>query len=432
MKTKLEVDLQLRIWLLPVLLGVLLLLAIIFPFRGWWILLLALGMAFLFSTLSVHELKNNLVISREMRHDWAQVGDVFEERIIVQNKSALPTTGLEIVDETNIPGTQKGIGTSLSPHGKFTWQNRNVCTRRGLYRLGPTTIHTKDLFGVFKLSIHDPSQANILITPPVMPLPQIQVASGGRSGDGRMSRGFVEQSVAVSTTRDYHPTDPYHHIHWPTTAKRNTLSTKVFEKTPTGNWWIVQDMFKPVQWGDEKNNTLEAGIILSASLADKGLRNGKAVGLITNDRQRTWIPPQHSSSQSMKILRALALCEAGDLSLKKLLENAIGAIKQTASIVIITPDVSMDWWEPLAWLKAKGLIPTILLMDPKSFGAEGDTRRALTRLWNAGVQTHAIKSTMFAEQMEVQENPLWEWRVFGTGQAIPVKKPKDLTWKRLT
>ncbi|MFW5713133.1 MAG: DUF58 domain-containing protein [Brevefilum sp.] len=431
MREKLEVDLQLRLWLLPGLLGVLLILQIIFPFRGWWILLLALGLALLFSTISIHVLKSNLFLLREMRYDWAQVGDVIEERIVVHNKSGFPTIGLEIIDKTTIPGTKEAVGTSISPYSTFTWQNRLVCTRRGLYRVGPTTICTSDLFGVYRLSIHDPSATNILITPPVIPLPHIQVASGGQSGDGRVSRGLIEQSVAVSTTRDYQPTDPYHHIHWASTAKLNQLRTKVFEKTPTGNWWIIQDMFETVQCGDEVNNTLEAGIILSASLAGKGLQNGKAVGLITNDRQRRWISPQYASDQSMKILRSLALSVAGDISLERLLERISGSIKQTASLVIITPDISLDWWKPLLWLKSKGLIPTILLMDPKSYGSEGNTHDALEKLWNAGIQAYLIQSEMFAEQLNFQEKPLWEWRVFGTGQAIPVKKPKDLTWKRL-
>lgn len=431
MNEKPDVDLKLRIWLLPGLIGVLLLLAIVFPFRGWWILLLALGLAFFFSTLSIFTLKKNLSITREMRHDWARVGDVLEERIIIHNKSTFPTMWLEIVDETNIPGTKKKIATSVSGNNKYTWQNRNVCTRRGLYRLGPTTIHTSDLFGFYKLSIHDPSEANILITPPVIPLPQIQVASGGLTGDGRMARGFIEQSVAVSTTREYQPTDPYHHIHWPTTARLNKLSTKVFEQTPTGNWWVIQDMYEPVQCGKENNNTLEAGIILSASLSNKGLRDDKAVGLVTSDRQRTWIAPQRTSDQSMKILRALATCEVGDLPLVRLLDKTSGTIKQTASLIIITPDISLDWLKPLLWLKSKGLIPTILLLDPKSFGAEGNTQKALVTLRNERINAYSIRSEMFTEELEIEENPLWEWRVFGTGQAIPVKKPKDLAWKRL-
>jgi len=430
-KENLEIKLKLKIQLLPVLLGLLLLLAVIFPFRGWWIALLALGLSFIFSSFSIHNLKTSLSIVRETRYNFAKVGDVVEDRITVQNNSIIPTTWLEIVDQTNIPGSKTSIGTSINPKNYYTWRKRHVCTRRGLYRLGPTTIHTSDLFGFYDLSIHDPSEANILITPPVVPLPQIQVASGGRTGDGRMDKSIIEQSVAVSTVRDYQPQDPLRYIHWPITAKRNELSSRVFENTPTGNWWILQDMYEPVQCGVENNNTLEVGIILSASLAIKGLREGKAVGLIANDHQHTWITPQHASDQAMKIMRALALCETGTLPLKDLLRKSLGGFKQKASLVIITPDISMDWWDSLVWLKAKGLIPTLLIFDPLSYGAEGNSEKVLNQLTNANIQAYAIKSEMFKEHTEVKENPLWEWRVSGTGKAIPVKKPEDLSWKKL-
>jgi uncharacterized protein (DUF58 family) len=430
-KENLEIKLMLRIRLLPVSLVLLILLAIVFPFKGWWIALLALGLSFIFSTYSIHNLKNNLSIVREMRYNFAKVGDVVEDRITVHNKSLVPTTWLEIVDHTNIPGSKSSIGTNIDPHNNYTWRKRHVCTRRGLYRLGPTTINTSDLFGLYDLSIHDPSESNILITPPVVPLPQIRVASGGRTGDGRMDKSIIEQSVAVSTVRDYQPQDPLRYIHWPITAKRNELSSRVFENTPTGNWWILQDMYGPVQVGAENNNSLEVGIILSASLAIKGLRDGKAVGLIANDRQHTWITPQHANDQAMKIMRALALCETGSLPLKDLLRKSLGGFKQKASVIIITPDISMDWWDSLIWMKAKGLIPTLLVFDPLSYGAEGSSEIVLKELLKANIQAYAIKSEMFREHTEVKEEPLWEWRISGTGKAIPVRKPEDLSWKRL-
>ena len=427
----LETHLKLRIKILPFLLGFFLLFTFVFPFKGWWIALLALGLAFLFSSFSIYHLKNRLRIVREMRFNFAKVGDVLEDRIIIHNDSSFPTIWLEISDLTNIPGSKKSIGTNVDPNNHFTWRKRHLCTRRGLYRLGPTKIQTKDLFGFYELTILNDSEANILITPPVVPLPHIEVASGGRTGDGRTDRSLIEQSVAVSTIRDYQPQDPLRYIHWPITAKRNELSSKVFENTPTGNWWVIQDMYGPVQCGEEKNNTLEVGILLSASLAVRGIQETKAVGLIANNHQHTWISPQHASDQSMKIMRALALSEKGEISLKDLLQKSLALFNQKASLVVITPDITLNWWNPLISLKAKGLIPTVLLFDPKSYGAEESSDHVIQELRNAGINVYSIKSDMFKEQMEVKENPLWEWRVSGTGKAIPIKKPKDLSWKRL-
>lgn len=431
MKKSSQVALKLRIWILPYLLVLIILLAVIFPYKAWWTILLAFGLALIFSFYSVEHLKTDLKIERQMRYGWAKVGDILEERIIVRNSGLVPAYWIEIEDHTDIPGHQKAIGTSVGANHYTTWRTKHLCTRRGLYRLGPTTVHTSDLFGFFKLSIHDPNIANILITPPILSLPNITVASGGRTGDGRFSRGILEQSVAVSTIREYQPQDPLHHIHWPLSIKHNELTTRVFENTPTGNWWIIQDMHHSVQVGDSDNNTLEVGVILSASLANEGIRTGKAVGFIANDHQLAWVPPQHTGDQTMKILRTLALCQPGNLPLESLLRKSRGGFKQAASLVIITPDMSAAWWEPLLWLKAKGLIPTILLLDPSSFGAQAQPYHLLKRLRNAGIPGYAIQANAFADQLDIKEEPLWEWRVFATGYAVPVKKPQDTSWKSL-
>ena len=431
MRQPAEVRIKLRLWIIPCILGLVFVLAIIFPYKAWWTILIALGLVLAFSSYSIHHLKHDLHIQRQVRYGWAKVGDLLEERIKITNSGIIPAFWIEIEDHTNIPGHHKAIGTSVDANNHTTWEKRLVCMRRGLFNLGPTTIHTSDLFGLFELSIHDPTTANILITPPILPLPHIEVASGGRSGDGRVKQGTIEQSVVVSTIRDYQPQDPLHHIHWPLSVKHQHLTTRVFENTPTGNWWIIQDMNQSVQVGDTINNSLEVGIILSASLANQGIKSGKAVGLITNDHQDTWINAQHTSAQSMKILRSLAVAQPGKIPLAHLLRNSRSSLRQTASLIIITPDVSPEWWEPLIWLKAKGLIPTLLVLDPASFGAQGDAKQLIIRLQNAGIPGYAIQAEMFADQLDIKETPLWEWRVFGTGKAVPIKKPHDLTWKSL-
>lgn len=432
MKKEPLVKVSFRIWPLTIVLGVSLAAGIIFSYKGWWMVFLAFGLALAYSYFSIWYLRKSLRLQREMRFGWAKVGDVLEERILVHNEGPIPTTWLEIIDHTNLPGRQPAIGTSIDAHSLTTWRTRHVCTRRGLYQLGPTQVKTSDLFGFFQLSIEDPLQVDILITPPVVPLPQIEVASGGRTGDGRMVKGLLEPSVAVSTIRDYQPTDPLHHIHWPLTAKRETLTTRVFENTPTGNWWLIQDMNKKVQVGQGNNNSLEIGIILSASLAKKGIQSGKAVGFIANDHQHSWITPQHLGDQTLKILHTLALSEAGDMSLNDLLKKSRSSFQQAASLVIITPDISLQWWESLLWLKAKGMIPTVILMDPSSFiTAETGVSVTLEKLRNAGIRSYSIQASLFSDQIDVKENPLWEWRVFGTGQAVPVKKPSDQEWKRI-
>ncbi len=432
MRSKSKTKIQMKLWIIPGLILLLVMLELFFPYKGWWVLLIAFSLMLTYSILTIRANQKHLSISRQTRFSWARVGDILEERIRIENDQLFGVPWLQIIDHTNIPGIQKSIGTSVNGKSTTLWRTKKHCTRRGLYQLGPTTIRTSDIFGVFSLEIHDPASSQILITPPVIPLPQITVSSGGQTGDGKKVQGILEQSVMVRSIRDYLPNDPLNHIHWPITAKRGKLTTRTFENTPTGNWWILQDMNTNVQFGSEQNNTLEVGIILAASLANKGLKSGKAVGFIANNQQKSWLPPQAHGDQNMKILKTLALSKSGTMSLKELLVRARSSFHQPASLIIITSDISQTWLEPLLWLKKKGLIPTLIMLDPRDFGGKSDPQPLLMQLRNNGIQARLINASLFEDQLNVTETPLWEWRVFGTGYAIPIKKPENTHWKTLT
>ena len=64
--------------LLPALVGLLLVLHLAVPYRGWLVLLVGLGGAWLVSYVWARSLARGLGLVREMRFGWAQVGDRLE------------------------------------------------------------------------------------------------------------------------------------------------------------------------------------------------------------------------------------------------------------------------------------------------------------------------------------------------------------------
>ena len=85
-------------------------------------------------------------------------------------------------------------------------------------------------------------------------------------------------TVSVDSVREYAPGDPFKAIHWPTSARRDDLFVRQFEHTPTSDWWVFLDLQAEAQAGSGTASTLEHGIILAASLVDRGIRQGLAVG----------------------------------------------------------------------------------------------------------------------------------------------------------
>lgn len=433
MKTNPEPRLRLKARLMPALVGLLLILHLAVPYRGWLILLVGLGGAWLASYLWARSLAHGLRLVREMRFGWAQVGDQLEERFTLVNEGVLPGLWVEVVDHSTVPDYRVSRVSGVGGGSKSRWHTKGVCTRRGLFTLGPTTLHTGDPFGLYTVTLHNPDSATLMVTPPILSLPSIEVAPGGRTGEGRPRANAPERTVGAASVRDYVQGDSLRWIHWPTSARRDSLFVKLFDGTPAGDWWVFLDLDQSVQAGQGQASTEEHGVILAASLADRGLKSGRAVGLVTHGEELVWLPPQQGDGQRWTILRALALVEGGSHTLAELLARARPRFGERTSLVIVTPNVGGDWVEALWPLLRRGAIPTVLLLDPSSFGGTGDASRTSALLSGLGITSYVItRDLLDRPESRPGRQGQWEWRVTPLGRAVTTRRPRELAWKVLS
>ncbi len=416
----------------PVITALLLLLQLAWPDRAWMTLLLILGGGWLIGFLWARSLRHGLRLQREMRYGWAQVGDLLEERFTVFNAGWAPAIWLEVEDHSTLPGYRAGRVTAVGGNSQTQWKIEQVCTRRGLFTLGPTTLHATDPLGMYAVEVHAPETVVLLVLPPVFPLSSVNIAPGGQAGEGRRSRrSALETTVSVETVREYLPGDPLKAIHWPTSARRGFLHVRQFDHTPASDWWIFLDLEERVQVGSGDDSTTEHGVILAASLVDLGLRNGHAVGLVTCGQELVWIPPERSPTQRMEILRTLAIVQNGQEPLMALLRQAQTSLQRGASLILITPNVTADWLSPLTRLLRGSIAPSVFLFDPRSFGGEADANRALALLNDYQIDCTLVKRDLLNRFPMPGKEGQWEWRIVGPGKAVPVRKPREMEWKRL-
>lgn len=422
-------------WLLPILIGVVLFMELINPFKGWVILLVGMGLLWLSCFTWVRILAQNLQFIREMRFGWAQVGDQLEERFTLNNLSWVPATFIEVHDQSNLPGYQASRVTGVEGLTQNRWVTHGLCTRRGIFTLGPTRLITGDPFGIFSVSMIDSACTTLTVMPPIVPLPAIEVAPGGRTGEGRPRSNAPERTVSAASVREYYPGDSLRWIHWRTTARRDSPFVRIFDGTPSGDWWIFLDLEKNVQIGEGWDSTEEHAIILAASLADRGVRMKRAVGLVSNGEELVWLPPQEGNqgaARRWQIMRALALIKPGERSLADILESAKTSIQSRTSLVIITANPGIDWIEALIPLLWQGTIPTVLLLDPITFGSQQSAKQTMAILAELGI-THYLIPRQLLDRPEARpgQEGQWEWRITPRGRAIPVRKPSDISWKAL-
>jgi len=301
-----------------------------------------------------------------------------------------------------------------------------------LYQLGDTSILTGDPFGVYSVTITDPAKATLMVMPPVLPLPHFEIIPGGYSGEGRPIPDAPERTVDASSVREYAPGDSLRLMHWKTTARHAKPYVRLFDGTPASDWWVLLDLQAEIQAGSGSDSTEENGIILAASLTDRGLRDHRGVGLVINGQRLDWLPPRTGSGQRWEILRRLALASPGHTSLGEVLEHARPNLGRNASLLIITPSRTTDWLITLPNLIRRGIRPTILLLDLHSFDNKRDNSGVAAELRKMHLACHILPREMF-DRPEAQPGTQgqWEWRVSPLGKAIPVHAPEDHSWRRL-
>ncbi len=402
------------------------------PSKIWQSLIVAFAGAWLISSLWALSIKRQLRLTREVRYGWAQVGDQLEEQFTLVNNGIAPATWVEIVDHSNLPGYSAARAVGIGSYETNTWRTSGQCTRRGVYTLGGTTLRSGDPFGVYMVEVHLPESSTLVIMPPVVPLPGIEILPGGWTGEGRPRPNMPEQDVQAISVREYQQGESLKGVHWPTTARRAKLFTRVMDGAPSNDWWIALDVDSKVQAGEGWENTVELGVILAASLADRGLRARHSVGLLASGSETVWLKPQSGEHHRLEIMRALARIETGNVSLPELLERAGPTIGHRTSLIVITPSVERDWLTSLTHLLWKGIQPTVLLMDPASFGAPQHADSLAGLLGQMGIQRFILDRELLSRpEARPGWRGQWEWRILPTGKAVAARQQADMTWKRL-
>ena len=368
------------------------------------ILLVGVTAVFIISYFWAKSLQNGLNFYREMRFGWSQVGDHLVERFNLSNDGWAPAVWLHLEDHSDLAGYKASQIMTIGGNAIRQWMKRGVCERRGLYTIGPTDLHTGDPFGIFEVRLTYSATVNMMVMPPIVTLPEIQIAAGGKIGEGNNITKSWDHTVTASGVREYMPGDSLRYIHWPTSARSKDLFVRIFDSTPTSDQWIFLDMNKAVHAGEGENASEEHGIILAASLMNWSLERSRSVGFGAHGSDLVWYNPRMDETQKWAILRSLALLEMGEEPLVKLIEVARQSIRFRSSVLIITPDLTDVWLSPLLLMMKKGIIPTIIQLNAQAFGGKGSPDEIQKKLVDLGIN-HFLLGPEYLDQMNLELSP---------------------------
>jgi uncharacterized protein (DUF58 family) len=401
------------------------------PSRVWVILLIGVGGTWLICWWWVRGLARQLTFEREIRYGWAQVGDRLEERFTLHNQFALPATSVTVQDHSTLPDHHASVATGVDGLSTSQWKIKSQCTRRGVYTLGGTTLETGDPLGIYTLTLEDPISSTLAVMPPVVSLPRFHILSSGWAGEGRTNPRSLEETINASHTREMTPNDPMRWIHWKSTAKHNKFYVRQFDGTPAGDWWVLLDLQKDAQLGVGWDSTEEHSVILASSLASQGLKEEHPVGLAINGQELAWFVPRRNEYQQKTLLKALAVASTSELGLQDYLQRIGQTLGSRSSLLIITANANAEWTQSLVPLMWRGVLPTVFLLEPISYGGTAHTQAIETALQLIGVPCHIIPKDLLDKRgIRPGHEGEWEWRISATGKAIAVNQPVG-DWRRL-
>jgi len=248
------------------------------------------------------ELKLRLVNRKLLPLPWVQVDTEIPDRLMAADAASFPEgrSGFRLLSHN----------ASLLWYTAVNWRCHLDCRKRGYYPLGPITMTSGDIFGLYPRSIAESSTDHIIVYPRIFTIEQLGLPSLNPLGETQAERRIFEDQTRTIGVRDYSPHDSLRYVHWKASARHQNLQVKVFEPTTTLKMalFLAVDSFPDVEGGD---GDFELGVSTAASVANYIVQQRSQVGLFVNSclpdsKQPIRIPPGGGLHQLTNMLEALA------------------------------------------------------------------------------------------------------------------------------
>lgn len=265
------------------------------------------------------------------------------------------------------------VDTSLLWYQRASWRYSLRCRRRGYYAVGPATVTSADIFGLFTRSRRAPGIEYLAVFPRIYPLADLGLPPMSPLGDMRARNPLFHDPVRIRGLRDYTPEVPFRHIHWKASARAGQLQAKVFEPTSTTQVLILLDgaAFSSGEAHDEGG--FELAVSVAASLAWHVVEQQCPIGLCANTRlagdgPSALVQPASGLDHLAEVLETLAKVRPQTIPFAKLLETIRPTIASGTTLGVVTGALSASVEATLADLHAHGFPVTVFVIGERPIG----------------------------------------------------------------
>ena len=355
-------------------------------YRLFYILSIASILAFLWLIYTIRSLD----ISVDRRNARVSVGDVITDRLQIRGRGSIPKALVIIEDESSIPGYVNR--TALVPTKGYRLSNSHSrITRRGIFTIGPVSVTSTDVLGIFNGKFNSGTQEQIMVYPKVVEAGQFTLESHVHSGDSTVVRPTQVLTPHASAVREYSYGDSLSRIHWKSTAKHRRLMSKDFDLGLSDQVWILLDMDGRVQSENQDSSTDEVMISAAASLLKKFSSENIPVGFIANGDRDLRLECKVGDSHFEESLTEMASLKAeGTTSFDELIGAVSGRWASNSSVVLITTSYASDWIPRIIDLSYRRVSVTVVIMNTDIFKNTSNFQTQIAQLSELGISPYVL------------------------------------------
>ena len=343
-----------------------------FLFYLVYLAIIVIGGSYVVTRLGLSDLEAGYAVSQLNGH----VGDKIRVTYTLRNTSRVPKPWLEVHNPTTLPGGLPGRAIPLGPRAERSWLVRVPLVRRGHFRIEPLQIRTGDPFGFFEASASVGQGVAVVVYPRLEAIPLWRLPAAYIEGSNAAPERTLQTTPLATTVRPWAPGDSFNRIHWRATARHGEIQVKEFELEQTADAWIILDLERSIQTGRGDESTVEAAVRVAASVADKAIRDNRAVGMTVNGHRTTVLPADRGSRQHLKIMQLLAAVDGdGTAPLVETIVATAGRLRRGMTAILVTPSTDATWIRPIASLRQRGIATVVVALDAPAFDRVARTER---------------------------------------------------------
>ena len=343
-----------------------------FLFYLVYLAIIVIGGSYIVTRLGLSDLEAGYAVSQLNGH----VGDKIRVTYTLRNTSRIPKPWLEVHNPTTLPGGLPGRAIPLGPTAERSWLVRVPLVRRGHFRIEPLQIRTGDPFGFFEASASVGQGVAVVVYPRIEAIPLWRLPAAYIEGSNASPERTLQTTPLATTVRPWAPGDSFNRIHWRATARHGEIQVKEFELEQTADAWIILDLERAIQTGRGDESTVEAAVRVAASVADRAIRDNRAVGMTINAHRTTVLPADRGSRQHLKIMQLLAAVDGdGTSPLVETIVATAGRLRRGMTAILVTPSTDATWIRPIASLRARGIATVVVAIDAPAFERVARTER---------------------------------------------------------